>query len=146
MAKKGKLSRNTNQRKALFKSLLNSLIMKEQIQTTAPKAKAIQGMFDRLLTQGKLGTLHARRLLHAFLGDQKAVNKLVDELAPRTGKRSSGFTRITKLGLRKGDNAPVVVMELVDKKPEKPAEVKEVKKKKAVKEAKSTKDSAPKKK
>lgn len=111
-----KLNRNTNQRKALFKSLLNSLIMKEEIKTTAPKAKAIQGLFDRLVSQGRLGTLHIRRLLHAFLGDKIAVNKLVDELAPRMDKRKSGFTRITKLGLRKGDNAAIVKMELVDKK------------------------------
>ena len=111
-----KLNRNTNQRKALFKSLLNSLIMKEEIKTTPAKAKAIQGVFDRLVSKGRLGTLHVRRLLHAFLGNQKSVNKLVDELAPRMDKRKSGFTRITKLGLRKGDNAPIVKMELVDKK------------------------------
>lgn len=116
-----KLNRNTKQRKALFKSLLNSLIMKEEIKTTAPKAKAIQGLFDRLISQGKLGTLHIRRLLHAFLGDKNAVNKLIDEIAPRMGKRSSGFTRITKLGLRKGDNASIVKMELVEKKAAAPA-------------------------
>lgn len=109
-----KLNRNTLQRKALFKGLLNSFILKEQIKTTAPKAKAIQGIFDHLVSQGKLGTLHVRRLLHAFLGNQSAVNKLVDEIGPRTGQRKSGFTRITQLGLRKGDNAPIVKIELVD--------------------------------
>ncbi len=129
-----KLNRNTNQRKALFKSLLNSLILKEEIKTTAPKAKAIQGVFDRLISRGKLGTLHVRRLLHAFLGDIKSVNKLVDELAPRTGQRNSGFTRVTKLGLRKGDNAPLVKLEIVDKKAKE--EIKPLKKESAPKSTK----------
>lgn len=112
-----KLNRNVKQRKALFKSLLNSLIIREKIETTAPKAKAIQGMFDKLVTKGKPQTLHIRRLLHAFLGDIKAVNKLVDELVPRMRERTSGFTRIIKLGRRRGDDAQVVSMELVDEKP-----------------------------
>lgn len=110
-----KLNRNTHQRKALFKGLLNSLIIKEHIQTTAPKAKAVQGVFDKLVGRAKLGTVHARRLLQAFLGDNQAVNKLVDDLAPRMKTRPSGFTRVTRLGLRKGDNAPIVQMEVVDK-------------------------------
>ncbi len=109
------LNRNTHQRQALFKSLLNSLILKEQIQTTSAKAKAIQGLFDKLVSKAKVGTVHVRRLLQAFLGDKASVSKLVDELAPRMQARPSGFTRLTKLGLRKGDNAPVVRMELVDK-------------------------------
>lgn len=122
-----KLNRSTGQRRALFKSLINSLIMKEEIQTTAPKAKAIQGLVDKLINKGKLGTVHMRRLLHAFLGDKKVVNKLVDELAPRMRQRQSGFTRIIKLGRRRGDDASVVSMSLVDKgeaKKETPAEVK----------------------
>ncbi|EKD94078.1 MAG: hypothetical protein ACD_27C00048G0002 [uncultured bacterium] len=112
------LNRNTHQRKALFKGLLNSLILREEIQTTQSKAKAIQGVFDKLVTKAKLGTVHVRRLLHAFLGNQEAVKKLVDELAPRMDKRPSGFTRINKLGVRRGDNASVVKMSLVDQKEE----------------------------
>lgn len=111
------LNRNTLQRKALFKGLLNSLIMKEEIKTTSAKAKAVQGLFDKLISKGKLGTVHVRRLLQAFLGDKQSVNKLVDELAPRMKSRTSGFTRVTKLGLRKGDNAPIVKMEVVEKAP-----------------------------
>lgn len=109
------LNRNIHQRKALFKGLVNSLIIHEEIQTTAPKAKAIQGLFDKLVTRGKLGTVHARRLLNAFLGDKQAVNKLVDDLGPRMKTRPGGFTRIIKLGRRKGDDAQIVKMEIVDK-------------------------------
>lgn len=109
------LNRDIHQRKALFKSLVNSLILHEEIQTTAPKAKAIQGLFDKLVSRGKLGTVHARRLLHAFLGDKQAVNKLVDDLGPRMRTRPGGFTRIIKLGRRKGDDAQIVKMEIVDK-------------------------------
>lgn len=118
------LNRDIHQRKALFKGLVNSLIIHEEIQTTAPKAKAIQGLFDKLVTRGKLGTVHARRLLNAFLGDKQAVNKLVDDLGPRMKTRPGGFTRIVKLGRRKGDDAQIVKMEIVDK----PAAKTEVKK------------------
>ncbi len=118
------LNRNIHQRKALFKGLVNSLIIHEEIKTTAPKAKAIQGLFDKLVTRGKLGTVHARRLLHAFLGDKQAVNKLVDDLGPRMRTRPGGFTRIVKLGRRRGDDAQIVKMEIVDKPVAKEAEVK----------------------
>lgn len=110
-----RLKRDHNERKALFKSLLNSLIMHEKIETTGAKAKAIRGVFDKLVTKAKPQTVHVRRLLHAFLGDIKSVNKLIDVLVPRMKDRSSGFTRIVKLGRRRGDDAPVVSMELVDK-------------------------------
>ncbi|OGD79112.1 50S ribosomal protein L17 [Candidatus Collierbacteria bacterium RIFOXYB1_FULL_49_13] len=108
-----KLGRNINQRKSLFKSLINSLIARGEISTTQAKAKAIQGLFDKLVTKAKLGTVHMRRLLHAFLQDKSAVNKLVDELAPKFGSRGSGFTSITKLGHRRGDNAEIVKLTLV---------------------------------
>ncbi len=123
------LGRNSNQRKALFKGLLNSLILHEEVKTTPTKAKAIQRLFDKLVTKARPATVHARRLLHAFLGDKTSVNKLVDELNRRFGKRTSGFTRVTKLGLRKGDNAPIVKLEIVDK---------------SAPETKTTKESAPK--
>lgn len=132
------LNRNTKARKALFKGLLNALIMKEEIKTTEGKAKAIQGVFDKLITKAKLGSVHVRRLLHAFLGDSDAVKKLVDDLAPRMDKRPSGFSRIAKLGVRRGDNARMVVMSIVEppvaKEPaEKPVKAKT--KKPAVKKA-----------
>ena len=110
-----KLGRNTNQRKALFKGLLNSLIIQEELKTTQTKAKAVQRLFDQLVTKAKPSTVHARRLLHAFLGNKRSVNKLVDDLTKRFGQRQSGFTRVTKLGLRRGDNAQIVKLELVDK-------------------------------
>lgn len=119
------LNRSSHQRKALFKGLINSLILKEEIKTTVSKAKAIQGLFDKLVTKGKLGTVHVRRLLHAFLGNQESVKKLVDELAPRMDQRTSGYTRIEKLGVRRGDNTMMVKMSLVD---EKVVEVKPAKK------------------
>ncbi len=110
-----KLGRNTNQRKALFKGLLNSLIIQEELKTTQTKAKAVQRLFDQLVTKAKPSTVHARRLLHAFLGNKSSVNKLVDDLIKRFGQRQSGFTRVTNLGLRRGDNAQIVKLELVDK-------------------------------
>ena len=110
-----KLGRNTNQRKALFKGLLNSLIIQEELKTTQTKAKAVQRLFDQLVTKAKPSSVHARRLLHAFLGNKSSVNKLVDDLTKRFGQRQSGFTRVTKLGLRRGDNAQIVKLEIVDK-------------------------------
>lgn len=137
------LNRDIHQRKALFKGLVNSLIIHEEIQTTAPKAKAIQGLFDKLVTRGKLGTVHARRLLNAFLGDKQAVNKLVDDLGPRMKTRPGGFTRIVKLGRRKGDDAQIVKMEIVDK-PTAKIEVKKAEPKVKKAPAKTTKTVATK--
>ena len=97
--KKGKkLSRNIKQRKALFKDLIKGLILNEQIKTTEAKAKAVRGLVDKLMTKAKLGSLSSRRQVLSFLPDKKAVHKLFDELAPRTKKRTSGFTRVTRIG------------------------------------------------
>jgi large subunit ribosomal protein L17 len=115
--KKGKkLNRNTAQRKALFRSLIQNLIVKEKIKTTEAKAKAIKGLVDRLVTKAKKGTLHARRQVMAFLADKKSANKLVDEIAPRFKKRKSGFARFSRIGKRRGDDTMMVEMELVDAK------------------------------
>ena len=114
--KKGrKLNRNIKQRKALFKGLVQSLIMNEQIKTTEAKAKAIKGLTDKLITKAKIGSLSARRQLLAFLPDKKAVHKLFDVIVPRLSSRSSGFTRFVRLGRRRGDNTMIVKVELVDK-------------------------------
>lgn len=113
-----KLGRDTGHRKALFKNLINSLILRGEIKTTESKAKAVRGLVDKLITRGKTGTLHARRLIAAFLADKRAVNKLVDEVAPRFKARPGGFTRIIRLGRRRGDNAMMVKLELVEKKKE----------------------------
>jgi len=113
-----KLSLNHDQRKALFKNLINSLILHGQIKTTEAKAKAVKRLVEKLITKGKEQTLHARRLIAAFLQNKKAVNKIVDELAPLFKKRPGGYTRIVRLGERRGDRAPMVKLELVER-PEK---------------------------
>lgn len=110
-----KLSRSRSHRKALFKNLLSALILHGEIRTTESKAKAVRRLFDRLVTKGKTGTLHARRLVAAFLNNKQAVNKLVDEIAPLFKDRPGGFTRMIRLGRRRGDDAMMVKLELVDK-------------------------------
>ena len=106
-----KLGRDIKERKALFKNLVISLISHGKIKTTKAKAKAIQGLVDKLVTKAKQGTLHARRQVLAFLSQKEAVKKLFDEIGPRFERRASGFTRIINIGQRQGDNAPMVVME-----------------------------------
>jgi len=132
-----KLSRRRNQRKALFKSLINALVVEGEIKTTESKAKAIRGLVDKLITRGKTGTLQARRMIGAFLQNKKVVNKIVSELGPIFKNRPGGFTRIVRLGPRRGDNAMMVRLELV----EKPKTTETQKKAKAQKgKAKQTKD------
>lgn len=110
-----KLARSRSHRKALFRNLLSALILHGEIRTTESKAKAIRRLFDRLVTKGKSGTLHARRVVAAFLNNKKAVNRLVDEIAPKSRDRPGGFTRIIRLGRRRGDDAMMVKLELVEK-------------------------------
>lgn len=110
-----KLSRSSSQRKALFKSLINALVIHGEIKTTESKARAIRGLLDKVISKGKKGTLHSRRLIGAFLQNKKAVNRIVDELGPLFAKRSSGFSRMTQLGQRRGDRAMMVKLELVEK-------------------------------
>lgn len=110
-----KLSRDTNNRKALFKSLISSLIQVGEIKTTEAKAKAIKGLTDKLIRKAQDGSITARRLLARFFGRRDIVNKLVDNIAPTMKDRTSGFTRIIPLGKRRGDNATLVKMELIAK-------------------------------
>lgn len=114
-----KFSLDRNKRKALFKNLINALVINSQIKTTEAKAKAIRGLVEKLITKGKKKTLHSRRLIAAFLQNNKAVNRIVDELGPLFQKRPGGFTRIVRLGKRKGDDSMMVRLELVEKPPEK---------------------------
>lgn len=109
-----KLGRTRNERKALFKSLITSLVISGRIKTTEAKAKAVRGLVDRLITRAKIGGLSGRRSVAAVLHDKKVVNKLVDEIVPRYPSRTSGFTRILKLGQRRGDSALVVELSLVE--------------------------------
>jgi len=108
------LSRGVKARKALFKNLINALVEHQAIKTTEAKAKAIKGLVDKFVGRAKKNDLHSRRLVFAFLQNKKMVNKLFEEIAPKFRKRSSGFTRIIKLGRRKGDAAMMVKMEFVE--------------------------------
>lgn len=109
-----KLSLDRDQRKSLFKNLIRSLIIHGRIKTTEAKAKAIRGLVEKLITKGKKQTLQSRRLIAAFLQNKKVVNKIVDELGPLFKKRTGGFTRIIRLGKRRGDKAMMVNLELVE--------------------------------
>lgn len=110
-----KLGRTTAHRKALFRNQLSSLVESGGIRTTLAKAKALQPMADRMVTQGKRGTVHARRLVRRWIPKRDTVSKLFDEIAPRFGERLGGYTRIIKLGPRKGDGAEMAVLEFVDR-------------------------------
>ena len=134
-----KLKRTTKQRKALFKSLISSLVLKGKIKTTEAKAKAIVGQVDKIVNVAKKGTLSGRRYLLTFL-EEKAVGKLLDEVAPSFSSRSSGFTQIIKIGPRKGDNASMVLLRWVGIE-ETPTEVKPEKQEGGVEKEKITKKS-----
>ncbi len=106
-------SRHTGPRIALYKSLVNSLIEHEHIQTTEAKAKEIRSFAEQMITLGKRGDLHARRQALAFLGHTRNVDKVFHHLAPRFTERAGGYTRIIKVGMRKGDAAPLVQIEFL---------------------------------
>ena len=111
--KKGrKLSRKRNQRKALLKSLANSLLLKEKIETTEAKAKEVSRFVERQISRAKISNLTSRRLLSNFFSS-RTVKKLVDEIGPRYKERKGGYTRIIKLGKRKSDGARIAIIELV---------------------------------
>ena len=110
-----KLNRTSSHRKALFKNMSQALIKHEQIVTTLPKAKELRPVVEKLITLGKLGSLHARRMAFNKLRDKDMVNKLFDTIAKRYAERNGGYTRILKAGFRYGDSAPMAVIELVDR-------------------------------
>lgn len=99
----------------MFANMAAALIKHEQIVTTLPKAKELKRVMDRLITLGKRGNLHSRRLAVARIRDEEMAKKLFDVLAERYKDRSGGYTRVLKAGFRHGDNAPVAVIELVDR-------------------------------
>lgn len=108
-----KLKRDVGARNSLLKNLVTSVIDQERIVTTVPKAKAIKPLVDKMITLGKRDTLHARRQAAAFLETPAAVKKLFDKLGTRFGQRNGGYTRIIRLGNRKGDGAEQAMIELV---------------------------------
>ncbi len=110
-----KLNRTASHRKAMFKNMAAALIKHEQIITTLPKAKELRSVVEKLITLGKRGDLHARRLVFAKLRDDGMTKKLFDVLADRYRERPGGYTRVLKAGFRYGDSAPMAVIELVDR-------------------------------
>jgi len=112
--------RTANQRKALLRGLLASLIKYERIETTVAKVKAVKELADRLVTFGKKGDLHSRRIALSYLPDRELVRKLFTEIAPRFSDRNSGYVRVVRTGFRIKDSAPMAILEFVDyQKPEK---------------------------
>ena len=110
-----KLNRTSEHRKALLKNMLNSLIKYEQITTTLPKAKFLKPQADKIITLGKKETLQTTRMLMTKLQDITSTNKVKKTLSKRYEKRNGGYTRIIKAGFRYGDNAPMAVIEFVDR-------------------------------
>jgi large subunit ribosomal protein L17 len=108
-----KLKRDAGSRKALLKGLVTSVIEHERVITTIPKAKAVQPLVEKMITLAKRDTLHARRQAASFLATPAAVKKLFDKLGTRFGQRSGGYTRVVRLGFRKGDGAEQAMLELV---------------------------------
>lgn len=105
------LGRSKDQRTALFKSLVRSLILEESIKTTLPKSKAVKGLVDKIITQAKSET--SKRLVAQFLTHKTVLDKLNNEILPRVGSRTSGYTSVVKIGPRMGDGAMIVKMSLI---------------------------------
>ena len=108
-----KLGRDSSALKALFRSMLTSFFQYERIETTEAKAKELRSLADQMVTLAKRGDLHARRQVLAYLMDESVVKKLFDTIAPKYADRQGGYTRVIKTGLRKGDAAPLAIIELV---------------------------------
>lgn len=142
-----KMNRTKSHRRALFMNLANALFDHESIKTTNPKAMELRKVADRLITLAKKKDLHSLRLAFAFLRDKKVVRKLFSDIGDRYAAINGGYTRVVKIGLRKGDAAPMAIIELTQKKePEKEKEkgkAKEKKEAKPVKEKKEQKEKAP---
>jgi large subunit ribosomal protein L17 len=108
-----KLGRKTAHRRMMFRNLVTSLLDKERIRTTLPRAKAVRPIAERMITLGKRESLHARRQALAFVRDAEVVSKLFATIAPRFAQRSGGYTRIIRLGFRDGDGAQMAILELI---------------------------------
>ena len=136
-----KLNRTSEHRKALLKNMLNSLIKYEQIKTTLPKAKFLRPQAEKIITLGKKDTLHNTKTLVSQLQDIKSANKVKKTLSKRYEKRPGGYTRIIKAGFRYGDNAPMAIIEFVDRDVE--AKKIDKKKKSTLKEPEKKEDKKP---
>lgn len=109
------LHRSSSHRKAMLRNLAVSILVHERVRTTEAKAKEVRRLVERIITWGKRGDLHARRLTARQVRSRTVVKRVFDDLAPRYTDRPGGYTRILKAGFRQGDNAPLVIMELVDR-------------------------------
>lgn len=109
-----KLNRNSSHRIALNRSQATSLLRHERIKTTFPKAKNLQAYVEKLITTARGGDLHARRLVGKEIHDQEILRKLMDDIAPRYAERPGGYTRVYRLGTRRGDNTQEALIELVE--------------------------------
>ena len=116
-----KLNRTSSHRLAMLRNMTNSLLKHEVIKTTLPKAKELRRVVEPMITLGKVATVANRRLAFNRLRDRDMVTKLFNELGPRYAKRNGGYLRILKYGFRQGDNAPMALVELMDR-PDEPAE------------------------
>jgi len=110
-----KLSRNSSHRKALLDNLVRAMILNESIRTTTPKAKETRRLVERVITKARVNTLAARRVVHKTVRDQAALAKLFQSLGPRFKERPGGYTRLVHVENRVGDNAPMSILELVEK-------------------------------
>jgi large subunit ribosomal protein L17 len=110
-----KLNRTSSHRKAMFANMAAALVKHEQIKTTLPKAKELRPFVEKLVTLGKRGDLHARRQIIAKTRDEKTATKLIDTLGKRYEGRQGGYIRVLKAGFRQGDNAPMAVIEFIDR-------------------------------
>ena len=110
-----KLNRTAAHRKALLRNLLKALVLREQVRTTDAKAKELRRWADRLVTLGKKNSVHTRRLAFSYLGSRKLVQRLFDEVAPRFQGRAGGYTRVLKIGPRRGDAAPISLVEFTER-------------------------------
>lgn len=141
-----KLGRTSSHREALFRNQLQSLVDKERIITTLPKAKELRPIAERVITRGKHGTVHDRRWVLRWVLKRDLVKKVFDDIAPRFTERPGGYLRIVKLGPRQGDGAEMAVLELVERESALPAEAAPKDSGKAPKkEPKEPKEKAPKK-
>jgi large subunit ribosomal protein L17 len=112
-----KLHRTSAHRTAMFRNMATALFRHEKIETTDPKAKELRSFAEKIITLAKQGDLHSRRLAYRDIRDQEILNKLFSEIAPRFKARAGGYTRITKVRFRRGDNALMSVIELVGNEP-----------------------------
>ena len=135
-----KLNRTGEHRKALFQNMLNSLIKYEQIITTLPKAKELKPQIDKVITLGKKSDLSKKKHLFSKLQDQKSVKKVFETFSKRYANRKGGYSRVLKAGFRTGDDAPMAVIELVDR----DVNARKVDKPKKVEPAKKDKETLPK--